>query len=263
MARQAPDYTIAVLGRALDLLEALAEADAPLGTTELARRVGTTKSAAYRILTNLETRGYVSKDATTTRYTLGTRLAYLGQRSLTSLDLRQAARPSLEELHGRFQETANLGVLDGEEVVYIDMVESPQGLRMAARVGARDCAHSTSLGKAILAFLPEPRRARLLRGPLPARTDRTITDPAALRAELDRIRAAGVAEDRGENEVGARCFGAPVFDHTGEPTAALSLSAPETRLDDARSAEVVAALRTAARDVSRRLGGRVADGVEG
>ena len=263
MARQAPDYTIAVLGRALDLLEALAKADTPLGATELARRVGTTKSAAYRILANLEARGYVAKEPVAARYVLGTHLAYLGQRSLSTIDLRQAARPSLEELHGRFQETVNLGVLDGEEVVYIDMVESPQGLRMAAHVGARDCAHSTSLGKAILAFLPEPRRDRLLRGPLPARTDRTITDSAALRAELERIRAAGVAEDRGENEVGARCFGAPIFDHTGEPTAALSVSAPESRLGDTRSAEVAAALRAAADDVSRRLGGRTAGDADG
>jgi DNA-binding IclR family transcriptional regulator len=164
--RSGPDYSIAVLDRALDVLEALADGSEPLGVTELARRVGATKSAAYRILANLERRGYVSKDAATARYSLGTRLAYLGQRSLGTFDLRQVAHPVMEDLHRRFHETVNLGVMEGDEVVYIDMVESHHGLRMAARVGARDYVHATALGKAMLAFQPpEGRQRRLQREP--------------------------------------------------------------------------------------------------
>jgi DNA-binding IclR family transcriptional regulator len=255
--RVAPDYSIAVLDRALDVLEALADAvaGAPLGVTDVARRAGTTKSAAFRLLANLERRGYVSKDPVTTKYALGTRLAYLGQRSLGALDLRGAARPELEDLHRRFGETTNLGVREEGEVVYIDMVESSHGLRMAAHVGARDLLHSTALGKAILAFLPPAERDRLLRRRLVARTERTITDPAVLRAELARVRECGVAEDAGENEAGARCLGAPIFGHAGGVLGAISVSSPASRLDDARAAEVAAAVAAAAAAVSERLGG--------
>jgi IclR family acetate operon transcriptional repressor len=253
--KMAPDYSIAVLDRALDVLEALADGTEALGVTELARRVGATKSAAYRILANLERRGYVTKDPTTARYSLGTRLAYLGQRSLGTFDLRQVARPVLDDLNRRFQETVNLGVLDGDEVVYIDMIESHHGLRMAARVGARDFVHSTALGKAMLAFLSPEAIQRRLQRPLPPRTAHTITDPALLAAELDRVRARGVAEDHAENELGARCVAAPIFDHAGSVIAAISLSSPESRLDDRRAAEVATAIQAAAQEITRRIGG--------
>lgn len=253
--RLTPDYTIAVIDRALDVLETLADGATPLGVTEIARRVGATKSAAYRILANLERRGYVSKDAATTRYSLGTRLAYLGQRSLGTFDLRGIARPVLEDLHRRFSETVNLGVLEGGEVVYIDMIESNHGLRMAARVGARDFVHSTSLGKAILAFQPSEVIHRRLAGPLPRCTERTITDPDALRAELVRVRDRGYAEDHAENELGARCIGAPIFDHSGAVIAAISVSSPESRLDDTRAANVATAVTSSAQDITDRIGG--------
>ena len=259
--RDAPDYSIAVLDRALDLLEALAEAPAgaPLGVSEVARRAGVTKSAAFRILANLERRGYVAKDPVSARYTLGTQLVYLGERALGAIDLRVAARPALEALQRRFGETVNLGVREGAEVVYVDMIESSHGLRMAARVGGRDYLHSTALGKAILAFLPLAERDRLLHlpGELPARTEKTITDPVKLRAELERVRERGIAEDRDENEVGARCLGAPIFDHRGVVAGAISLSAPDSRLDDARAAEVAVAVLEEAAAVTRRLGGRM------
>ena len=259
--RDAPDYSIAVLDRALDLLEALAEAPAgaPLGVSEVARRAGVTKSAAFRILANLERRGYVAKDPVSARYSLGTQLVYLGERSLGAMDLRAAARPSLEALQQRFGETVNLGVREGAEVVYVDMIESSHGLRMAARVGGRDYLHSTALGKAMLAFLPPAERDHLLhmREALPARTERTITDPGKLRAELERVRERGIAEDRDENEVGARCLGAPIFDHRGMVAGAISVSAPDSRLDDARAAEVATAVREEVAAVTRCLGGRM------
>ena len=257
----ARDYGIAVLDRALDVLEALAEAPAgaPLGVSEIARRAGTTKSAAFRILMNLERRGYIGKDPLTARYSLGTRLAYLGERSLGAIDLRAAARPALEELHRRFGETVNLGVREGAEVVYVDMIESSHGLRMSASVGSRDHLHSTALGKAILAFMPLGERDPLLRHNLPARTERTITDPSRLRAELERVRERGVAEDRDENEIGARCLGAPIFDHRGAVAGAISVSAPDSRLDDARAAEVAVAVGEEAASVTRRLGGQIGE----
>jgi IclR family acetate operon transcriptional repressor len=255
--RSSPDYSIAVLDRALDVLEALADGEEPLGVTELARRVGATKSAAYRILANLERRGYVSKDGTTARYSLGTRLAFLGHQSLGSFDVRQVARPILEDLAKQFQETVNLGVLDGDDIVYIDMIESNHGLRMAAKVGARDAVHATALGKAILAFLPARVIAQKLQRPLLSRTARTIIDPESLISALERVREERVAEDRGENEIGARCVAAPIFDYGGNVVAAISVSSPESRLDDERASLVAIATRDAADEITRRVGGRI------
>ncbi len=253
-----PDYSIAVVIRTLDLLEAIAESDTPVALTHLAHRIGATKSATYRILANLEGRGYVVKDSATTHYQLGLRLASLGQRALGTFDLRQAARATLEQLHQQFRETVNLGVFEQGEVIYIDMIESDQGLRMAARVGAKDHAHTTALGKAILAFLPDDVLEALLRHPLAARTERSLTDPERLEAELTRIRELGVAEDLGENEPGARCFGAPIFDHSGAVVAAISVSGPESRVDDVRAAAIAAAVRDAAQQITERIGGRTA-----
>lgn len=251
-----PDYSIAVVARTLDVLEALAASPEPLGVTELAARLGTTKSAAYRILATLEQRGYIAKDPLNARYRLGVRLAFLGQQALEGFDLRQEARPLLEGLHGRFQETVNLGVRDGREIVYIDMIESSHGLRMAARLGGRDPISTTALGKAILAHLPVAERERLLEPPLPARTPATLTDPAALAAELVRIRQRGVAEDRGENEPGSRCLGAPIFNHQGAVIAAISLSAPDTRLDDDLADAAGVELKAAASAITNRIGGK-------
>src|SRR5207253_2281171 len=118
------------------------------------------------------------------------------------------------------------------EVVYIDMIESHHGLRMAARVGARDDVHSTALGKAMLAFSSAETIQRRLQRPLPRRTAHTISDPALLAQELARVRACGFTEDRAENELGARCVAAPIFDHDGGVLGAISVSSPESRFDD-------------------------------
>lgn len=252
----ANDYRIAVVERTLDLLEVLAGADTPLGVSDLARNIGATKSAVFRLLVNLERRGYVVRDPISSKYQLGGELVRLGQRALESSDIRSRARPILEMLHGRFNETVNLGVFADLLVSYVDMIESDQGLRMAARVGVTDQMHSTSLGKAILSFLPAAELERILARPLVPRTPLTITDPDALRTELLTIRQIGVAEDRGENEVGARCFGAPIFDHRGKVVAAVSVASPQSRVDDDRGRQISEAVRDAAADITARLGGR-------
>lgn len=253
------DYSIAVVARTLDVLESLAASDHPLGPTELASRTGATKTAVFRILATLEERGYVRKEPVGGRYRLGAPLAYLGGRSLRSLDLRRVARPTLTGLSEDFQETVNLGLLDGTDIVYIDMLESHHGLRMAARVGDRHPAYATSIGKAILAFLPLEERDRHLPRRLEPRTARTITSRERLEAELEQVRRRGVAEDRGENEAGACCYGAPIFDHLGLPVAGISISGPESRLGLVPAQQIESAVRLAAAACTAQLGGRAAE----
>ena len=250
------NYSIAVVQRAVDLLEAMAARSEPMGVSELSRAIGSTKSATFRILATLEERGYVTRDGDTSKYQLGLSLVHLGQASLERIDLRTVARPVLENLHHRFNETVNLGILASGRIVYVDMVESDHGLRMSARVGAHDNVHSTAIGKAILAYLPDEQRDSILAEPLPARTSRTLTDADALRKEIERIRVSGFSRDRGENEDGACCFGAPIFDSRGDVVAAISVSGPETRMTGERAEDLAVAVRVAAQDVSYRLGGK-------
>ncbi len=249
------DYRIQVVDRAMDVLEALAESDTPMGASEIAREIGATRSAVFRLLVNLEQRRYVQRDHASGNYVLGGRLIWLGHRAQRASNIRTSARPVLEALHTRFNETVNLGVQADGRISYVDMIESDQGLRMAAQIGSTDDIHSTALGKAILSFLPNTELERILNSGLRRLTDRTITNPQLLLAELAEIRKTAIAEDRGENELGARCFGSPIFDHQGNVVAAISVSSPESRLRDDRAWLVSQAVRNAAAEITESIGG--------
>lgn len=249
------DYSIAVLDRALDVLELIDSASSPLGATEIARHIGATKSATYRILVNLETRGYVAREDATARYVLGTRLAEFGLRAGSRTNLVQITHPHLEWLSRTFGETANLGVLEGTQVLYLDIVESRYDLRMAARVGARDEVYSTALGKAMLAFLSEEEIDRILDGPLQQKTHRTVTNAARIRLDLKDIRASGVASEFGENETAACCLGVPLFGPDDNVIGAISLAGPEGRMTATGIDRISESLRTTGQSVTKRLGG--------
>lgn len=255
---EAPDgsgrYPIAVLGKALDLLDAL-DGDEALTLSELSARAGIPKPTALRILANLEERDFVKRDARG-QYRLGTRLLQLGARASASLDVRAVARPVMKELHAEFDETVNLAVPAEEGIIYIDILQSPRGLRMAAMVGMRDDYHSSALGKAMLANWPERRIEALVGRALGRKTDRTVATSAALRRELDGVRARGFAIDDEENEIGARCVGAPIFDHRGECIGAISVSGSTSRLTDDRIGTLAERVRAAAARISTAMGFR-------
>jgi IclR family transcriptional regulator, acetate operon repressor len=247
-------YDVAVLGKALDILETLAEAR-ELGLSALADRSGVSKAASFRVLSTLETRGYVAKDPHTRKYRPGPSLIVLSSSLVSGLDLLRSARPVLERLHALFGETVNLGVLSEAQVLYMDMLESPRGLRTAAHVGTRDPLHSTALGKALLAAIPANDARRLLSGYRRERhTDRTLVSLDALERELTRIRRRGFALDDEENERGARCVGAAVLDNGGQPIAAVSISGPSWRIGDSLVESMGERLVEAARAIEMRMG---------
>src|SRR4051812_31650179 len=194
--------------RALDVLETLARAGGPLGVGELAERTDLPQGTAHRLLQSLQQRGYVRRDASR-KYSVGTaavRLADAAQRALA-----RSARPHLAELVALSGETANLAVLEGDDVVYVAQVSSPHTLRMFAEVGRHVPPHSTAVGKALLAALPRERALDILRrAGLPARTPGTITDLEAFADELDRVVDQGWAADEEEQETGVRCVAVPV-----------------------------------------------------
>ncbi|GBD30274.1 Pectin degradation repressor protein KdgR [bacterium HR32] len=242
------------LERAAALLRALGETGRPLSAAELAAAVGIPRPTVYRLLETLCAEGWVAQNGRS--YTIGAAVLWLAARRLGQLELRTVGRPVLEALRDRTGETVHLGVLEGGQVVYVEKLESPGPLRMASMVGRIVPAHSTALGKAILAHLPASQVEEIvLRHGLPRRTPNTITDPERLLQELAAVRARGFSVDNVENEEGIRCVGAAIFDHAGRLAGAVSVSgsASTISLERARR-ELGPAVRDAAEQISRAMG---------
>jgi DNA-binding IclR family transcriptional regulator len=246
------------LERAFDLLEALGEGG-ELGVTELAERTGLVPSTAHRLLATLVKRDYVTQNAISGRYLLGYKVAEVASGLEQRLSrLRAAARPHLESVRQATGETANLVILDGDHVVYVDQVEGTRRVRMFTVVGTAALAHTTGSGKAILAYGPPEAVTTLYadREPLERLTPRTLVTLEELREDFRRIRRRGYAIDHEEHEEGVGCVAAPLFDHTGRPCGAISVSGPSARIVDADTAELGALLVEHAGRISEALGYR-------
>jgi IclR family transcriptional regulator, KDG regulon repressor len=224
--------TLSSVQNAARLLKEFGTAEGSLGVTELARRLGLGKSTVHRLLATLTAERILEHDQATGTYRLGLMMWELGARVSVHRVLHDAATTVIEELRNATKETVQVAVLDGREVVYVERLESPHTLRIFGRVGHRNSAHCTSTGKVLLAHLPERRLALLLEGWQPERkTDATVCDPAQLRAELDRVRAQGWAENIGESELGVASVAAPVRNARGEVIAAVSVAGPVMRVN--------------------------------
>ncbi|MEW2521886.1 IclR family transcriptional regulator [Actinacidiphila alni] len=237
------------LERAFDLLERMADAGGEVGLSELSTSSGLPLPTIHRLMRTLVSCGYVRQQANR-RYALGPRLIRLGETA--SRLLGTWARPFLAELVEATGETANMALLDGDEVVYVAQVPSRHSMRMFTEVGRRVLPHSTGVGKALLADVPpQDVRALLARTGMPALTERTITEPDAFLAELERIRALGYAVDDNEQEVGVRCLAVTVPD---SPTmAAISISGPAGRVTEAATDKIIPVLHQVARELSAAL----------
>lgn len=236
--------------RALDILDCLGSRSREVGVSEISRELNIHKSTVSRMLSTMESRGYVSQNGASGKYCLGMRLVELASRKLEQIDLRGQARPFLEELVKATGETAHLAVLDQGKVVYIDKVDTPRTLMMRSRIGYRAFAHCTALGKAILAALPDDVVEKLIKEKgLPRFTPNTIVDPLALKEHLRNVRAQGFAVDDEENEEGIRCAAAPIMNHANQVVGALSVSGPVVRI----SRQELETIGNLVKDASHRL----------
>ncbi len=251
-------YSVKAVDKALRILETLGAEPVDLGLAELSRRLGIEKSTLHRLLGTLERRGFVRRDPSSLRYSLGIRMLELGTAVTARSALGRAAAPVLDRLAVRSRLTVNLAVLDEDEILYVAKRESPEPLRLTVEVGRRLPAHCTALGKAMLAFRPDAEVRRLYgrKKKLRRFTPNTIVDPARLLGELARVRRTGAAEDREELVPGLRCLAAPVVDFTGYAVAAISLSAATVSLDERRLAGLRSMLAEGAADISGALSGR-------
>jgi len=246
--------TQAVL-KALDILECLASVERPLSAQEVAQHCSLSRPTAYRHLVTLATRDYVTTCDDGRSYQVGPKVLELGKSFLDRLDLPELARASMRELSRTSQETVHLAVLDGTEILYVAKVDGPQSVRMYSAIGTRNPLYCTAMGKAILAFLPPEKRTALLdQTTLARRTANTITDKTALDQHLELVRSQGFAIDDVEFEEGIRCLGAPIFNHTGRVTAAISISGPAYRLSNSRLQELSGQVVETSEAISNKLG---------
>jgi DNA-binding IclR family transcriptional regulator len=239
--------------RALLVLEILGKLGSA-GVTEIALELGVHKSTVSRLITVLESRGFVEQLSDRGKYRLGFTIVRLAGSTSARMDLARESQPICDELARQSGETTNIAILDGDRIINIVESHGPAEITLRTWVGQNCPAHATSSGKALLSALSAHDVHALLSTPLPPFTANTITDISRLATELDAVRAAGWASVTEELEVGLNAIGAPVRDSSGAVVAALSVSGPAYRLPPTRFEDVAALTVIAADRISRRLG---------
>ncbi len=251
------DNLVKSLDRALHILDLLKNKRDGYGVTEISREIGLNKTSVYRMLSTFVRHGYAEQDAETERYKLGYKILELSSSLLDSIDLRKEARAFLKELEELTNEVIHLVVYDRGEVVYIEKLEGNETLRMHSKVGTRAPMHCTSVGKVILAYLPQKEVLDIFdRYAFDPHTPFTIVNKDDLLDHLIEVRKQGYALDLEENEIGITCIAAPIFDHTGRVIAAFSISGPTTRMTTRRLGELKDSMMDVSRKISIRLGYR-------
>ena len=243
--------------RTLDILELFL--DRPqLSAREITEQLGLPRTTVHELLVTLVARSYlISVPGQPLQFRLGMPVFQLGSAFAGQLDLVREAQDVAQDVAAACDEAVHVAVLNGTHVIYLVKIDSTHPVRMVSAVGRRLPAHCTAVGKMLLSSLdPTDLDALMPDGDLPGMTPDSITDPVRLRAELDRIRAAGVAVDDGESDTAVRCVGAPVRDHTGRTIAAMSVSAPIIRWTPAAQAAWTRLVREGAAALSARLGYR-------
>lgn len=248
---------VPAVARALDVLELFLESEAPLSAPDVMRRLGLPRTTVHELVTTLAARSYlVAAPDQPGRYRLGVRTYQLGSRYAEQLDLAAEGRQVAREVAQTCDETVHVAILEDTDVIYIAKVDSTHAVRMVSAAGRRLPAHCTSVGKMLLASLPEAELDARLGGELAAMTPDSITDPAALRTALAAIRARGTAFEHRESNPDVSCVAAPVRDGSGRVVAALSISVPVIRWTEARETELAELALKGAGDLSVRLGHR-------
>jgi IclR family acetate operon transcriptional repressor len=257
MAGETPGHTITSVERTALVMSAFTQTDSQtLGVTEISQSLDISKAVVHRILNTLRGQDYITIDPVTRRYMLGPAALELGLTFLRHIDVRDIARPMLEELSAKTQETATLSIRSGTHRLYIDQVTPSREVKMTVVLGRSFPLHAGGSSKAILAHMEADEiRSYVSEIGLEPLTESTITDPDRLLEDLARIRHVGYAASVNERQAGAASVAAPVFDHSGGPVAAISLCGPAERFQD-EADEAAALIVAAGRQLSERMGYR-------
>jgi IclR family transcriptional regulator, KDG regulon repressor len=254
MGRLVPAVT-----RALDVLELFLDSDGTLSAPEITRKLRLPRTTVHELVTTLTARHYLVQSVDQPgRYRLGVRAYQLGSRYAEQLDLAAEGQQVARSVADTCDETVHVAILEGRDVIYIAKVDSTHAVRMVSAAGRRLPAHCTSVGKMLLASLPEEELETRLSGPEPlaAMTPNSITSPGTLRAALREIRGRGIAVEQQESNPHVSCVAAPVRDSGGQVVAALSISVPMIRWSEESRGELEGLAVKGAAELSGRLGHR-------
>lgn len=241
---------IRALDRALDILDLIASSNG-LTLSEIGQRLEMAPSTVHRVLVTLAARGVAETDPATQAWHVGPTAFRHGSAFMRRSGLVERARPLLRRLMEQTGETANLGILNGDAVLFLSQAETHETIRAFFPPGTRSALHASGIGKALLAHVPPGQRRLMLQGMALQRfTDKTLTDAEALEQDLARIRARGYSLDNEERTPGMRCIAAPIFDLSGEAAAGISVSGPTLRMSDARLEAMSEAVIAAGRELS-------------
>jgi IclR family transcriptional regulator, KDG regulon repressor len=263
VANNRRNTTVQSLQRGLEILEAVARADRPLGITDLSRQFGLAKGSISRLVATLTQQEFLTRDPETAKYRVSMKVWELGNGAMSRFDVRAVARPVMAELNAATQETVHLTVLtEADEMVFLDKLDSTRAVRPNVVLGAPHPVYCVANGKAVLAFLPKARVDSVLRVKLRKFTDMTITRKAELLAHLDKVRRLGYAVNRGEYRTDVSGLAAPICNHTGFAVAALGISVPSSRMTPELIADLAPRLVKSARQISQVLGYRGGAGAQ-
>ena len=240
--------------RALDILLCFSRNEPILTLTQIAERVELHKSTVHRLLATLENKRFVQRDEGNGSYRLGIRLIELGFSALKRTNLSEQAAPYMHRLSAEHRETVDLGILEGPDVVYLQVIESPQRVKIAAAPGEHLPAFCTATGKAFLAFLPEAEVKKIFKQGVHKYTEHTNLALSALSEDLRVTRERGFAASVEEFEDGINAVAAPILDANQRPLAAIAIVGPAFRLSGERMAELGQAVKATANAIAQEIG---------
>jgi IclR family KDG regulon transcriptional repressor len=246
---------IQMIDRTVAILDSFTLDQPVQGVRDVARKTGLSSSTVGRIMAYLKELGILNQDPETLSYMIGSKmLAWAGIYTVTS-DVRTLALPVMVRLQDKTRETISLYVLEGNERVCIERLESPETVRIVQRVGRRIPLYAGSAGKVFLAFLSQARREEILKKvKLVPMTEKTITDMDELVAGLKKIQEQGYATSKGEWVLEASGVAAPIFDQRGQIAAALTISGPAQRFTNEKIRELAQLVKTGAAEISAEMG---------
>lgn len=249
-------YVVQPVEKALGVLAYVVECGQVVSLQSVSQTLGLPKTTAFRYLQTLARAGFLDHDTEKNRYSAGPRLRSMARKDSSIKRARELAHPVMMELTREYQGTVNLAVKGDGSVVYLDVIDGPMGFRTKARSGDAHPLHSTALGKAILAHMPQPEAQAYLSRPLTERTGRTLIEREELQRQLRKITQSGYAIETGENEDGAMCVGASILDDQGYPLAAISIAVPLARMSASHAMVAGRKLSAIAAQISSSLGAR-------
>jgi len=254
MKKKSSYYQINSIIKAFGLIEILVTQN-EFELSELCRCLNLPKTTVHRILLTLESLGYVKQNPGNSRYTASIKFFEIGREVIRRLNFIETAHPHMMKLSEDTGETINLGVLDGMDIVCVDKVESKHQLKQDQPIGARHKTYCTSFGKAVLAFLPEEERHRLLtKESIIPFTPNSLRTVKAIEKDLKSVKERGYAVDNEEAANGVRCVGAPIFGHDGRVVAGISIAGPALRIKAKHVPSLARMVKQTASSISGELG---------